>query len=189
MRLVLVGPPGAGKGTQATVVAGRLGVPHISTGDLFRFNVGQGTPLGVQAKEFMDAGQLVPDSVTNAMVADRLDHDDVAAGFLLDGYPRNRSQVGVLDEMLAGHGVTLDAVVELVVDRAEITERLLERARLQGRSDDTAEVIAARFDVYDAETAPVVDAYRERGLLRVVDGLGAVEDVTARVLAVLEVAP
>jgi adenylate kinase len=188
VRLVLVGPPGAGKGTQATVVAARLGVPHISTGDLFRSNVGQGTPLGVQAKQFMDAGQLVPDAVTNAMVADRLNHDDVAPGFLLDGYPRNPAQVEVLDGLLSERGVALDAVVELVVDRAEITERLLERARQQGRSDDTAEVIAARFEVYDEETAPVVAVYRDRGLLRVVDGLGSVEDVTARVLSVLEVA-
>jgi adenylate kinase len=187
VRFVLVGPPGAGKGTQATVVSTRLGVPHISTGDLFRHNVGQSTPLGLEAKQYMDAGQLVPDSVTNAMVADRLSQDDVEPGFLLDGYPRNPAQVDVLDELLVQRGVALDAVVELVVDRDEITGRLLERARQQGRADDTAEVIAARFDVYDAETAPVVAVYRERGLLRVVDGLGAVPDVTARVLAALEV--
>jgi adenylate kinase len=185
VRLVLVGPPGAGKGTQATVVAGRLGVPHISTGDIFRSNVAGGTELGVQAQQFMDAGRLVPDDVTNAMVRDRLRQDDVAVGFLLDGYPRNLGQVAYLDRILADLGIVLDAVVELSVDRAVITARILERAAREGRADDTVEVVSHRFDVYDAETAPIVGHYRTAGLLRVVDGGGSVEEVTGRVLDAL----
>lgn len=185
MRLVLVGPPGAGKGTQAKVVASALAVPHISTGDIFRSNVATGSELGRQAQQFMAAGQLVPDSVTNAMVRDRLAQSDAARGFLLDGYPRNLAQVAVLDEILAESGAALDAVVELVVDRAAITSRLLERARIEGRADDTEDVIRHRFDVYDVETAPIVDHYREVGLLRLVDGLGPVDAVTGRVLTAL----
>ena len=179
----MVGPPGAGKGTQATVVASRLGVPHISTGDLFRANVSGGTTLGVTAQSYLDAGQLVPDSVTNAMVSDRFGADDVGGGFVLDGYPRNPAQVDVLDALLIDRGWSLDCVVELTVDRDEITRRLLERSRQLGRSDDTAEVIAARFAVYDRDTAPIVDVYRTGGLLRVIDGMGSVDDVTARILA------
>ena len=185
MRLVLVGPPGAGKGTQATIVADRLSVPHISTGDLFRANVSGATALGREAQGYLDAGQLVPDSVTNAMVEDRFRADDVTSGFLLDGYPRNPAQVEVLDQMLAKRGWTLDHVVELTVDREEITRRLLGRALQLGRSDDTAEVVAARFDVYDQETSPIVALYRGHGLLRVVDGMGAVDEVTERILAEL----
>ena len=183
MRLVLVGPPGAGKGTQAAVIAGRLGVPHISTGDIFRANVGQGTPLGVQAKEFMDAGQLVPDEVTNAMVADRLTHDDVTPGFLLDGYPRNLGQADVLADLLAARETPLDAVVEIVVDVDQVVQRLLSRG--QGRADDTEEVIRRRLEVYEAETAPLVGYYRDRGLLRTVDGMGSVDEVSARILDAL----
>lgn len=183
MRLVLVGPPGAGKGTQATVIAGKLGIPHISTGDIFRANVGQGTPLGRQAQQYMDAGELVPDEVTNAMVADRLGHDDAASGFLLDGYPRNHGQADVLTELLERAGTPLDAVIEIVVDTEHVVERLL--ARGQGRVDDTEAVIRHRLDVYASETAPLVGYYRERGLLRTVDGVGSVDDVTARILAVL----
>lgn len=185
MRLVLVGPPGAGKGTQAKVVSAHLHVPHISTGDIFRSNVAGGTDLGLEAQRYMDAGSLVPDSVTNAMVRDRLAAPDASSGFLLDGYPRNLAQVTVLDAILGDAGVGLDAVVELVVDRDAITARLLERARLEGRVDDSEAVVRHRFDVYDAETAPIVGHYRSVGLLRTVDGLGSVEDVTARVLAVL----
>ena len=187
MRLVLVGPPGAGKGTQAAALAAKLTVPHISTGDLFRSNIADQTDLGRLVKQYLDAGQLVPDSVTNDMVAARFDDADVLAGFLLDGYPRNPSQVDVLDQMLRDRGWALDAVVELVVDRDEITQRLVQRAASQGRSDDTAEVIRARFDVYDAETAPVVARYRKTGLLRQIDGLGTVDDVTSRLLAALGV--
>jgi adenylate kinase len=183
VRLVLVGPPGAGKGTQAGVIAERVGIPHISTGDIFRANVGQGTPLGLQAKEYMDAGQLVPDDVTNAMVADRLTQPDVAAGFLLDGYPRNLGQADVLAANLGEAATPLDAVIEIVVDTEHVVQRLL--ARGQGRADDNEEVIRHRLKVYASETEPLVGYYRERGLLRTVDGVGSVDEVTARILAVL----
>ncbi len=183
MRLVLVGPPGAGKGTQATVIAAKLGVPHISTGDIFRANVGQATPLGLEAKQYMDAGQLVPDEVTNAMVADRLTDPDVVSGFLLDGYPRNLGQADVLADYLESAKTPLDAVVEIVVDTEAVVARLL--ARGQGRADDTEEVIRHRLDVYASETAPLVGYYRDRGLLRTVDGVGSVDDVSARILAAL----
>lgn len=183
MRLVLVGPPGAGKGTQAAVISGKLGIPHVSTGDIFRANVGQGTPLGQQAQHYMDAGELVPDEVTNAMVADRLAAPDAAAGFLLDGYPRNLGQADVLGQLLADAGTSLDAVVEIVVDTEHVVQRLL--ARGQGRVDDTEEVIRHRLDVYASETAPLVDYYRAKGLLRTVDGIGSVDDVSARILDAL----
>ncbi|MFZ0324521.1 MAG: adenylate kinase [Actinomycetes bacterium] len=185
MRLVLVGPPGAGKGTQAEVVAARLSVPHISTGDLFRANVSGGTELGREAQRYLDAGQLVPDSVTNAMVEDRFSGQDVSVGFLLDGYPRNAAQVQVLDQMLSDRGWSLDRVVELTVDRNEVTRRLVERARLQGRSDDSADVVGARFDVYDRDTAPILDLYRAAALLSQVDGTGDVGAVTARIIAAI----
>jgi adenylate kinase len=178
-----VGPPGAGKGTQAAVISGKLGVPHISTGDIFRANVGQGTPLGQQAQQYMDAGELVPDEVTNAMVADRLAQPDARSGFLLDGYPRNVGQADVLAELLSASGAHLDAVVEIVVDTEHLLERL--RARGQGRVDDAEDVIRHRLDVYASETAPLVDYYRALSLLRTVDGVGAVEDVSARILDVL----
>lgn len=183
MRLVLVGPPGAGKGTQAAVISGKLGVPHVSTGDIFRANVGQGTPLGQQAQRYMDAGELVPDEVTNAMVADRLAAPDAADGFLLDGYPRNLGQADVLEQQLADAGTSLDAVVEIVVDTEHVVQRLL--ARGQGRVDDTEEVIRHRLDVYASETAPLVDHYRAQGLLRTVDGVGSVDDVSERILDAL----
>ena len=183
MRLVLVGPPGAGKGTQAAVISGKLGVPHVSTGDIFRANVGQGPPVGQQAQRYMDAGELVPDEVTNAMVADRLAAPDAADGFLLDGYPRNLGQADVLEQQLADAGTSLDAVVEIVVDTEHVVQRLL--ARGQGRVDDTEEVIRHRLDVYASETAPLVDHYRAQGLLRTVDGVGSVDDVSERILDAL----
>jgi adenylate kinase len=183
VRLVLVGPPGAGKGTQAAVIAGKLGIPHISTGDIFRANVGEGTPLGQEAKRYMDAGQLVPDAVTNAMIADRLAQPDALGGFLLDGYPRNLDQAEVLAGLLAASENPLDVVVELVVDTDHVVQRLLSRG--QGRADDTEEVIRHRLSVYESETAPLVGYYRERGLLRTVDGIGSVEDVTSRILTAL----
>ena len=186
MRLVVMGPPGAGKGTQAVVVAGDLGIPHVSTGDLFRANVGEGTPLGLEAKRYMDAGEYVPDSVTNAMVRDRISRDDCRPGFLLDGYPRTLDQVTELDMMLLSDGQHLDRVLELTVDSDEVVGRLLQRAREQGRADDTAEVIRRRLEVYAEQTAPLTAVYAERGLLVRVDGMGPVADVTARILAALQ---
>ncbi len=187
MRLILVGPPGAGKGTQATAVAGRLGVPHISTGEIFRSNVSGGTELGREAQRYLDSGRLVPDEVTNAMVRDRLAQPDALPGFLMDGYPRNLAQVAYLDGVLADREESLDGVVELAVDRGVVMQRLLERAARDGRSDDTEEVVRHRFDVYDAETAPIVAHYAGVGLLRVVAGEGSVAEVTSRVLAALGV--
>ena len=185
MRLVLVGPPGAGKGTQAQIVATQLSIPHISTGDIFRANVAGGTELGLQAQQFMNAGELVPDSVTNAMVADRLAQPDAQAGFLLDGYPRNREQAIVLEGLLTERGIALDAVVELDVDNESVIARLLDRAIKDGRADDSEEVIRRRLDVYSEQTEPLVGYYREHGLLRSVDGVGSVEDITARIVAAL----
>lgn len=185
MRLVLVGPPGAGKGTQAHIVAAQLSIPHISTGDIFRANVAGGTELGLQAQEFMNAGELVPDSVTNAMVADRLAQPDAQTGFLLDGYPRNREQAVVLEGLLAERGIALDAVVELDVDNESVIARLLDRAIKDGRADDTEDVIRRRLDVYSEQTEPLVGYYREHGLLRSVDGVGSIEDITIRIVAAL----
>ncbi|MEI6693606.1 MAG: adenylate kinase [Actinomycetes bacterium] len=185
MRLVLVGPPGAGKGTQAQFVAAQLGIPHISTGDIFRANVAGGTELGQQAQKFMDAGELVPDSVTNAMVADRLTQPDTEPGFLLDGYPRNRDQAVVLEDLLANRSIGLDAVVELVVDSESVIARLLDRAIKDGRADDTEDVIRRRLDVYAEQTEPLVGYYREKSLLRTVDGVGQIADITARILDAL----
>jgi adenylate kinase len=186
MRLILLGPPGAGKGTQAKRIASRLGVPAISTGDIFRANVTEGTDLGRQAKKYMDLGEYVPDHVTNDMVRDRLAQVDCTGGFLLDGYPRTGQQVETLDSILAGGGASLDRVVELVVDRDELMERLLKRAAVEGRSDDTPEVIAHRLDVYDEQTAPLVEVYAGRGLVVTVDGIGSMDEVTDRVVAALE---
>lgn len=180
MRLVMLGPPGAGKGTQAKELSARLGIPAISTGDIFRANVAQGTPLGLQAKAFMDAGEYVPDSVTNAMVQDRIGQPDCADGFLLDGYPRTLAQVGELDAMLAARGERLDAVLELTADTDEVVQRLLGRAAVEGRADDTEEVIRRRLEVYAEQTAPLAAVYAERGLLRRVDGMGPVAEVTGR---------
>jgi adenylate kinase len=185
MRLILMGPPGAGKGTQAKVIAERLGIPAISTGDIFRANVSQQTPLGVEAKRFMDAGDYVPDEVTNAMVRSRVAEPDAAKGFLLDGYPRTVAQVTELDSMLAASGTGIDAVVVLTVDRDEVVQRLLKRAEIEGRADDTEDVVRRRQEVYAEQTAPLLEVYADRGLLVEVDGMGPVEDVTARVFAVL----
>jgi adenylate kinase len=185
MRLIIMGPPGAGKGTQATVVASSLGIPHVSTGDLFRANVGEGTPLGLEAKRYMDAGEYVPDSVTNAMVRDRISREDCNPGFLLDGYPRTLDQVNELDMMLSSAGHAVDRVIELTVDTDEVVERLLKRAQEQGRADDTADVIRRRLEVYAEQTAPLTAVYDARGLLVRVDGLGDVAEVTRRILAAL----
>ena len=184
-RLVLLGPPGAGKGTQAKLLSERLGVPAISTGDIFRANVARGTELGRTAKQYMDAGEYVPDTVTNAMVRDRLAQPDAADGFILDGYPRTTDQVRELDEMLAGAGAKLDRVLEITADAEELVRRLTRRAGIEGRSDDTEDVVRTRQQVYLQQTAPLVSTYAERGLLRSVDGLGEVAAVTARLLDAL----
>jgi len=184
MRLVLLGPPGAGKGTQAARLATELDVPAISTGDIFRTNVSEGTELGRTAKQYMDEGEYVPDEVTNAMVRDRLQADDALDGFLLDGYPRTPAQVEELDRMLDG-AAGVDAVVQLTVDTEEVVVRLAQRATEQQRSDDGEAVQRHRLEVYERQTAPLVDVYDRRGLLRRVDGMGPVADVTARILAAL----
>ena len=184
MRLLIMGPPGAGKGTQAAVISQRLGIPHISTGDLFRANLSEGTALGQEAKKYMDAGEYVPDSVTNGMVRSRLAEDDAKAGFLLDGYPRTVQQVAELDGMLSGS--SLDKVIELTADTDEVVRRLLGRAAEQGRADDTEEVIRRRLEVYEEQTAPLTELYASRGILVGVDGLGQVDDVTDRIMAALE---
>ena len=186
MRLILMGPPGAGKGTQAKVISGRLGIPAVSTGDIFRANVSEGTPLGLEAKRYMDAGDYVPDEVTNAMVRDRLSQEDAVAGFLLDGYPRTVAQVAELDSMLGEAGGALDAVVVLTVNDEELVQRLLHRAETEGRTDDTEEVIRHRQDVYNEQTAPLIAVYADRGILVEVDGMGAVDEVTERVFAALD---
>ncbi len=180
-----MGPPGAGKGTQAVVVASSLGIPHISTGDIFRANVSEGTDLGREAKRYMDAGEYVPDSVTNAMVRDRISHDDCRPGFLLDGYPRTLEQVNELDMMLQSDGLHIDRAIELTVDTDEVVERLLKRAQDQGRADDTADVIRRRLEVYAEQTAPLIAVYAERGLLVQVDGMGEVDEVTGRILGAI----
>jgi adenylate kinase len=184
-----MGPPGAGKGTQARFVADHFGVPAISTGDIFRANVSQGTPLGVEAKRYMDAGEYVPDEVTNRMVRNRIDEDDASPGFLLDGYPRTLAQVTELDGMIGFTGHKLDAVVVLTVDSEELVQRLLQRAVTDGRADDTEDVIRRRQEVYLEQTAPLIDVYRERGILVEVDGMGDVDDVTARIFAALDEIP
>jgi adenylate kinase len=186
MRLILMGPPGAGKGTQAKVVAGHFGVPAISTGDIFRANVAGRTPLGVEAQRYMDAGEYVPDEVTNAMVRDRIGLPDAEPGFLLDGYPRTLAQVDELDAMLSERDFSLDAVVALTADQDELVARLLQRAHVEGRADDTEEVIRRRQEVYEEQTAPLIAVYRERGLLVDVDGMGQVDEVTQRIFGGLE---
>ncbi|MFN8077782.1 MAG: adenylate kinase [Kineosporiaceae bacterium] len=185
MRLVLVGPPGAGKGTQAKRLAETFGIPAISTGDIFRANIAAGSELGTLAVSYTSAGKLVPDEVTNAMVRDRLAADDVSEGFLLDGYPRNVAQIGALEEILGERGLALDAVLEIAVPDDEVVGRLLKRAEIEGREDDTPEVIRHRQEVYTAETAPVTDAYRDRGLLHSVDGVGELDEVTDRLVQAL----
>jgi adenylate kinase len=182
MRLILFGPPGAGKGTQAAAISEKLSVPHIATGDILRENVRNETELGVRAKQYMDQGDLVPDKVVIAMVEERIKRDDAANGFLLDGYPRTVAQAEALDDTLAVDGKAIDAVIRLLVDDDELVSRLLRRAQEQGRSDDTREVIENRLAVYRNETEPLVDLYRERGLLREVEGTGPVAEVRQRIL-------
>jgi adenylate kinases len=207
MRLVLVGPPGAGKGTQAEFIAAHLSVPKISTGDIFRANLAQGTPLGLEAKRYMESGQLVPDEVTINMVRARLAEPDAAHGFLLDGFPRTLPQATALDKMLADMGVALDVVLELIVDNDEVIRRLSGRrtcrscgkiwhevfdppsqpgvcdrcgGELYQRDDDKPETVAERLRVYARDTAPLIDFYGAQGKLVGIDATGPVEDVTER---------
>lgn len=184
-RMVLLGPPGAGKGTQAARIAERLNLPAISTGDIFRANVAGATELGTQAKAYMDKGEYVPDSITNAMVADRIAQADCENGFLLDGYPRTTAQVGELDSMLKAAGLALDVVVEITADAEAVVARLLKRAGEQGRADDTEPVIRRRLEVYAESTAPLADLYAERDLLVQVDGMGEIDVVTGRIMEAL----
>jgi adenylate kinase len=180
-RLLIVGPPGAGKGTQAKQISAAFGIPTISTGDIFRFNIANQTELGVKVKAIVDGGDYVPAERTNALGRDRLGARVAADGFLLDGYPRTTEQVRYLDAFLAGHGVALDAVIRLVADRDAIVERLRKRAVAEGRVDDSEEAIRHRQDVYLRETDPLITVYRTRGLHIEVDGLGSVDDVAARI--------
>jgi adenylate kinase len=213
MRLILVGPPGAGKGTQAVHLASHFSIPHISTGDIFRLNIKGETKLGLHAKSFMDAGNLVPDSVTNDMVADRLTHPDAKAGFLLDGYPRNIGQADFLKANLANSGTPLDAVLEFKLENAEIIKRLSGRRACRGcgatshvifeapkvagicdacggelyqRSDDAENVIANRLAVYAEQTEPIINYYKSAGLLKTISAVGEVSDIAARAIAALK---
>ncbi|MCX5397500.1 adenylate kinase [Streptomyces sp. NBC_00102] len=214
MRIVLVGPPGAGKGTQAAYLAKNLSIPHISTGDLFRANISQGTDLGKQARSYMDKGQLVPDEVTNAMAEDRMSQADAAGGFLLDGFPRNVGQAEALDEMLKSKGVALDAVLDLEVPEDEVVKRIAGRricrndsshvfhvaynqpetegvcdicgGELYQRDDDNEETVRTRLEVYHTQTEPIIDYYREQGLVVTIPALGKVTEVTERAMAALK---
>jgi adenylate kinase len=189
MRLILMGPPGAGKGTQAKFVADHFGIPAISTGDIFRSNVSKGTPLGKKAQEYMDEGEYVPDEITNLMVRARIDEPDAAPGFLLDGYPRTLAQVEELDGMVRFTGHALDAVVVLTVDPDELVARLVQRAEVEGRADDTEDVIRRRQEVYAEQTEPLIGVYRTRGIVQEIDGIGEVTEVTDRIFAALDVVP
>jgi len=185
MRVILMGMPGSGKGTQAAALAARLGVPHVSTGEMFRSGIAAGTELGRIAQSYLDSGAYVPDELTTRMLAERIAEPDAAAGWVLDGYPRTLAQVGDLDAILAGQGVGIDQVVELDVPASEVITRLLQRAQATGRSDDTAEVIAARLRVFAEQTQPLLDLYTARGQLTRIDGRGEVSDVADRLAAAL----
>lgn len=185
-RLLIVGPQGSGKGTQGVRIAESYGVPVVSTGDIFRANIKQGTELGQKVTAILDAGDLVPDELTSEIVRDRLSQDDAAAGFLLDGYPRNTAQVGHLDAFLGDRGESLDAVILLDVPREESIARLSLRAVEQGRSDDTEEAIAHRLDIYENETAPIIEVYAERGIVDRIDGVGSLDEITERIVAALD---
>jgi adenylate kinase len=185
VRLLIIGPPGAGKGTQAAKLAEIYGIPAISTGDIFRANIKEGTELGKQVQAIVESGSYVPDSLTNELVRDRLLQPDVRTGFLLDGYPRTTEQVDELDRILGETGARLDAVVQLVADVDEVVKRLRKRATVEGRADDTEEVLRHRQEVYLDQTAPLIDIYAGRGLVVAVDALGEVDEVTERIVSAL----
>ena len=180
-RLLIIGPPGAGKGTQSALLIETYSIPAIATGDIFRKNIREQTPLGVEVKAIVDAGDYVPDSLTNALVKSRLQEGDALDGFLLDGYPRTLEQVSYLDDLLSTKGQSLDAVIQLVADQEEVVARLRKRAIEQGRTDDTEDAIRHRQQVYGRETTPLIAVYRDRGQLIEVDGLGEIDDVSSRI--------
>ena len=186
MRLVLLGAPGSGKGTQAARLKEHLQVPHISTGDLLRAEVAAGSPLGLQAKEVMARGDLVSDAILLGMLKDRFSRDDTRAGFILDGYPRNLAQAAALDELLASLGQKFDAAVQLTVDNEQIIERLAGRAQAEGRADDSPDSVRHRLNVYDQQTAPVIEFYRQHGQLTVVDGVGSLDEVFTRIVEAIQ---
>lgn len=181
-RMLIMGPPGSGKGTQASRIADKLGIVAISTGDIFRYNVKEMTPLGKEAKAYMDQGEFVPDEVTNRMVADRIRQSDVEHGFLLDGYPRTSGQVEALDGFLAEDGQSLNVVIELTVPDEELVTRLLGRAESEGRADDTEEIIKRRLELYHRETESIIGSYVSRGIVARVDGTGQIDDITESLL-------
>jgi adenylate kinase len=181
MRLILLGPPGAGKGTQAKVLVEDFGIPQLSTGDILRAAIAAGTPLGLEAKAIMDRGDLVSDAVVNGIVSERLDAEDCKRGFILDGFPRTIAQAEALDGMLADKGIRLDAVIELKADADELVRRVIQRSRDSNRADDNPEVIRKRLDVYESSTAPLVEYYTRQGLVKTVDGMEPVEQVTAAI--------
>ncbi len=185
MRIVLLGPPGSGKGTQAALLKDRLGVPHISTGDLLRAAVRDGTPLGIKAKAAMDAGELVSDELMLGLIEERMGAPDVKAGYLLDGYPRNLAQARALDELLDRLALPVDKALALTVDEEQIVHRLAKRAEQEGRSDDTEEVVRNRLAVYREQTAPVTGYYAEKQLLQEVDGMGSIEEINQRLTTAL----
>jgi adenylate kinase len=185
-RLLIVGPPGAGKGTQSARLLGTYSIPAIATGDIFRKNIREQTPLGIEVKAIVDAGDYVPDSLTNSLVKGRLEEEDALDGFLLDGYPRTLEQVSYLDDLLAVKGQSLDAVIQLAADQEEVVARLRKRAVEQGRTDDTEDAIHHRQQVYGRETTPLIAVYRDRGLLIEVDGLGEIDDVSSRISDALD---
>lgn len=186
IRMLIVGPPGCGKGTQSDVISKHFGVVPVSTGDIFRENVSRGTPLGLEAQKYIHAGEYVPDVITNKMIHHRLSQPDVLDGFLLDGYPRTVSQVHELDEILVQTGKKLDVVLEITADRDELVRRILKRAFEQNRVDDTEEIVNHRLDLFMQQTSMVLETYLQRGLLVKVDGIGEIVEVTARIMEALE---
>lgn len=185
MRLLIMGPQGVGKGTQAALLAKHYDIPAISTGDIFRYNIKNKTPLGLEALAYTDKGELVPDELTNKIVKDRLAMDDAKNGWILDGYPRNAAQVEALDTILDELGTPLDAVVALDADKDVLMERMKKRAEVEGRSDDTPEVIAKRLQVYAEETAPLLNTYKERGLLKTFNGVGEIDEIQQKIVEAL----